>query len=89
MRELALQTLGKLALATLAPHFDAVLTRRGDRVEKVREKARQLSGRLRWYRCRLRLLCVERLALYWYALPYRPSGPGHTRDVRKWDQMRL
>ena len=30
---------------------------------------------------------VERLALYWYALPYRPNGPGHARDVEAWDRM--
>jgi hypothetical protein len=46
----------------------------------------RLLGRLAWYRCRLRLR-VERLALYWYALPYRPSGPGHARDVEAWGQM--
>ena len=87
VRKTALETLGKLALATLAPHFNAVVARRGDAVDSVREKARQLSGCLRWYRCRLRLLCVERLTLYWYALPYRPGGPGHARDVQELDQM--
>jgi len=46
----------------------------------------RLLGRLAWYRCRLRLR-VQRLALYWYALPYRPSGPGHARDLQAWDQM--
>ena len=46
----------------------------------------RLLGRLAWYRCRLRLR-VERLALYWYALPYRPNGPGHARDVEAWDRM--
>ena len=46
----------------------------------------QLRGRLRWYRCRLRWR-VQRLVLYWYALPYRPSGPGHARDVEAWDRM--
>ena len=87
VREAALETLGKLALATLAPHLNAVVAMRCDTHAHVREKARQLSGRLRWYRCRLRLLCVERLASYWYALPYRPSGPGHARDVAAWDRM--
>ena len=43
----------------------------------------RLLGRLVWYRCRLRLR-VRRIALYWYALPYRPSGPGHARDVEAW-----
>ena len=47
---------------------------------------RRLLGRLAWYRCRLRLR-VQRLALYWYALPYRPNGPGHARDVEAWDRM--
>ena len=83
VREAALKTLGKLRLATLAPHFNAVVAMRCDTHADVREKARRLSGRLRWYRCRLRLLCVEPLALYWYALPYRPSGPGHARDVHE------
>ena len=46
----------------------------------------RLLGRLAWYRCRLRMR-VSRIALYWYALPYRPSGPGHARDVAAWDQM--
>ena len=46
----------------------------------------RLLGRLGWYRYRLRQR-VRRLALYWYALPYRPSGPGHARDKKAWDQM--
>ena len=46
----------------------------------------RLLRRLWWYRCRLRLR-VQRLVLYWYALPYRPSGPGHARDVEAWDRM--
>ena len=46
----------------------------------------QLLGRLRWYRCRIRWR-VQRLVLYWYALPYRPSGPEHARDVEAWDRM--
>ena len=45
-----------------------------------------LRGRLSWYKCRLGLR-VKRLALYWYALPYRPSGPGHAREVAAWEQM--
>ena len=48
----------------------------------------RLLGRIAWYRCRLRLR-VRRTALYWYALPYRPSGPGHARDVEAWGQMRV
>ena len=47
----------------------------------------RLLGRLAWYRFRLRRL-VKSLALYWYALQYRPSGPGHARDVEAWEQMR-
>ena len=46
----------------------------------------RILGRLAWYRYRLRLR-VQRLALYWYALPYRPSGPGHARDVEAWGRM--
>ena len=46
----------------------------------------KFSGRLRWYRFRIRWR-VYRLVLYWYALPYRPSGPGHARDVAAWDRM--
>ena len=46
----------------------------------------RLLGRLAWYRCRLRLR-AQRLALYWYALPYRPSGPGHARDSEAWARM--
>ena len=48
--------------------------------------SRRLMGRIAWYRCRIRLR-VRSLALYWYALPYRPSGPGHARDVETWDRM--
>ena len=46
----------------------------------------RLLGRLGWYRYRLRWR-VQRLALYWYALPYRPNGPGHARDVEAWGRM--
>ena len=46
----------------------------------------RLLGRLAWYNYSLRVR-VKRIALYWYALPYRPSGPGHARDVAAWDQM--
>ena len=46
----------------------------------------RLLGRLGWYKCRLRLR-VKGVALFWYALPYRPSGPGHARDLQTWDQM--
>ena len=47
----------------------------------------RIQGRLGWYRYRLRQRCWRGLALYWYALPYRPSGPGHARDVEAWDRM--
>ena len=47
----------------------------------------RILGRLGWYRYRLRQRCWMGLALYWYALPYRPSGPGHARDVEAWDRM--
>ena len=89
VRKTALQILGKLAPATLARHADSVIAMFEDSYRCVRDEAWRLSGRLRWYRYRLRVLCVERLALYWYALPYRPSGPGHARDVQDSDQMRL
>ena len=46
----------------------------------------RLLARLRWYRYAQRLP-VQRIALYWYQLPYRPSGPGHARDVEAWGQM--
>ena len=46
----------------------------------------RLLGRLAWHRFRLRRR-VECLALYWYALLYRPSGPGHAREVATWAQM--
>ena len=46
----------------------------------------RLLGRLAWYNYRLRVR-VKRIALYWYALPYRPTGPGHAREVAAWDQM--
>ena len=46
----------------------------------------RLLGRLAWYNYRLRVR-VKRIALYGYALPYRPSGPGHARDVEAWGRM--
>ena len=45
-----------------------------------------LMGRVGWYRLRLRLR-LKCLLLYWYALPYRPSGAGHARDVEAWERM--
>ena len=61
------------------------VTRPGDIFDSRSVRSR-LLGRLGWYRFRLRLR-AQRLALYWYALPYRPSGPGHARDVEAWDRM--
>ena len=46
----------------------------------------RLLGRLAWYKCRLRLR-LRRITLRWYALPYRPGGPGHARDLEAWDEM--
>merc|ERR1712070_553821 len=48
----------------------------------------RLLGRLGWYKCRL-ILRVRSHTLYWYALPYRPSGPGHARDVEAWNLMNI
>ena len=53
---------------------------------EVEELRSQLLGRIAWYRCRIRLR-VRRISLYWYALPYRPSGPGHARDIEAWNHM--
>ena len=47
---------------------------------------RRLLARRSWYKLRLRLR-VKSLAWYWYALPYRPSGPGHARDVDAWGRI--
>ena len=46
----------------------------------------EMMGRVGWYRLRLRLR-LKCLLLYWYALPYRPSGAGHARDVDAWGRM--
>ena len=48
----------------------------------------RLLGRLGWHKCRL-ILRVRSHTLYWYALPYRPSGPGHARDVEAWNLMNI
>ena len=53
---------------------------------EVEELRSRLLGRVSWYRCRIRLR-VRSLLLYWYALPYSPSGPGHARDVEAWNHM--
>ena len=76
VREEAMRTLRAL------PRF---FTRPGDFFD-TRSLRSRLLGRLGWYRCRLPLR-VQRVAWYWYALPYRPSGPGHARDVEAWDRM--
>ena len=50
----------------------------------------RLLGRIAWYRCRLRYrLRLRRIALYWYALPYRPGGPGHAREVEAWGRIQV
>ena len=46
----------------------------------------RILGRAGWCRYRLRLR-VQPVALYWYALPYRPGGAGYARDVDAWDRM--
>ena len=75
VRDMALTTLRSL-----------VVTRDIDfETHNMRER---LLGRIAWYKCRL-CLRVRRIALYWYALPYRPSGPGHARDVEAWGRMRV
>ena len=72
----------KEALRCILPRF---VTREVDFDSEANVRSR-LLGRLAWHRFRLRRR-VECLALYWYALLYRPSGPGHAREVAAWDQM--
>ena len=62
------------------------LSLESDDLNSLNKLSSRLLGRLGWYKCRLRLR-VKGVALLWYALPYRPSGPGHARDVQTWDQM--
>ena len=70
-------------LPRLVPHgYSNLLDSRSSR-SRLQDR---LLGRLAWYRCRIRLR-GKSLALYWYSLPYRPSGPGHARDVEVWDRM--
>ena len=71
------------ALATLTA-LPLVVTQDVDL--KSSEVRSRLLGRLAWYNYRLHVR-VKRIALYWYALPYRPSGPGHARDVEAWGRM--
>ena len=77
------QVQARVPLRYMLPHF----VTRGVDVDKVEHLRSRLLGRVAWYRFQLRRR-VKCLALYWYALQYRPSGPGHARDVEKWEQMR-
>ena len=77
----------QLAWNTFLERLPRAITRNIDLTSEDAHTVRsQLLGRVAWYRCRLRLR-VRRIALYWYALPYRPSGPGHARDVEAWERM--
>ena len=71
----------ELALRSFPPY----VIRPGDLIDTRSVRSRYL-GRIEWYRCRLRLR-VRSPSLYWYALPYRPGGPGHARDLEIWDQQ--
>ena len=73
----------KVPLRYMLPYF----VTRGVDFDNTTNLRSRLLGRLVWYRFQLRRR-VRCLALYWYALQYRPSGPGHARDVEKWEQMR-
>ena len=77
-----------LALIRALPCYRDIDLVSGDmRSADVRSRLRsRLLARLRWYVYGLRLR-LQRIALYWYALPYRPSGPGHSRDVVAWESM--
>ena len=78
VRQMACHTL------TMLPRYVRHATRGVDSTfEELRSR---LLGRIAWYRCRIRLR-VRSLSLYWYALPYRPSGPGHARDLEAWNHM--
>ena len=46
----------------------------------------RLVGRAGWYRY-LQRMRGRPIAIYWYALPYRPGGPGYVRDVEAWDHI--
>ena len=74
-------------LCILHPRFVTRFVTQGDGFDSTVHLRSRLLGRLAWCRFRLRR-CVKCLALYWYALPYRPSGPGHACDVVEWGQMR-
>ena len=79
-----------LALIRALPCYRDIDLVSGDmRSADVRSRLRsRLLARLRWYVYGLRLR-LQRIALYWYALPYRPSGPGHSRDVVAWESMTM
>ena len=74
-----------VAVDALMRALPPVVTRGVEHDEDAVRSSR-LLGRVAWYRCRL-LWRAKRLVLYWYALPYRPSGPGHARDVAAWSRM--
>ena len=77
VRDVAMDTLRTLPrFVTSGVNFDS---------EDLRSR---LLGRLGWNKCQLRLR-VRSLALYLYALPYRPGGAGHAQDVEAWDQMQM
>ena len=79
VRDEAMLTLGKLPRFFRSCDYDFEYL-------DIEEMRTLLLGRRWWYKYRIHLR-VQRLALYWYALPYRPSGPGHARDVAEWDRM--
>ena len=89
VRAMACHTLTMLPryvrFATRGVDCKELLSRALDHGE-VKELRSRLLGRMAWYKCRIRLR-VRIISLYWYALLYRPSGPGHTRDVEAWDHM--
>ena len=89
VRQMACHTLTMLPryvrFATRGVDCKELLSRALDHGE-VKELRSRLLGRMAWYKCRIRLR-VRSISLYWYALLYRPSGPGHTRDVEAWDHM--
>ena len=76
------------AALTIVRALPLVITRDVDfESHNLRER---LLGRIAWYRCRLRYrLRLRRIALYWYALPYRPGGPGHAREVEAWGRIQV
>ena len=59
---------------------------RGLNLDSGDTRRSQLRVRLRWYRCRLHFR-LRFFALRWFAHQYRPSGPGHAREVEEWGQL--